>query len=352
MDANSTPSSDNEIDLVELARNLWARKGIILLITLVFTGVAVGYAVLAKPVYRVQAAVVPPALSEIAGFNLGRNANIGLAPFNVDDVYRVFTRNLQSNQTKRRFYREVYLPSLSEDQKRGSQDAVYQKFLDTVTIVEPPPTQPGRFVLSIDHSDPEIGARWAGQYLADVEQRSVAEMIGNARSEIEVRGRNISQQIDSLRESARVRREDRALQLEEALSVASSIGLENPPVISGQMSDQLTAIMDGNLAYMRGAKALQAEIDALQHRKSDDPFVPELRGLQEQYALYASLKVDPERVAVFRMDGAIETPDAPVRPRKGLVIALGAGLGLIVSVFTALVLIAVRRPRKSVQGNK
>jgi len=337
----SVHKQSDEIDLVELIQKLWMKKWLIIGVTLAVTLVAAAYAFLTPPVYRAQAAVMPPALSDIAGFNLARNKDIGLEPFKVDDVYRVFTRNLQSDQAKRRFYTEVYLPSLSEDQKAGPRDALYNAFLKRLAIAGPTTAQPDRFVLSIEGKDPAEAAQWAEHYIKDVEQRSIQEMLDNAQSEIQVRGRNLMQQIETLRESARVRREDRSVQLEEAFKVAQAIGLEKPPMIAGQMNDQLSAIMEGNLTYMRGARALKAEIEALKQRKSDDPFVPKLRGLQEQYALYESLTIQPERVAVYRLDGAIETPDQPIKPKKILILVLGALLGGMLGVFTALISVLI-----------
>ena len=337
----SVHKQSDEIDLVELIQKLWMKKWLIIGVTLAVTLVAAAYAFLTPPVYRAQAAVMPPALSDIAGFNLARNKDIGLEPFKVDDVYRVFTRNLQSDQTKRRFYTEVYLPSLAEDQKTGSRDAAYSRFLKRLAIAGPTTAQPDRFVLSIEGENPAEVAQWTEHYIKDVEQRSIQEMIENTRSEIQVRGRNLVQQIAAMREFARVRREDRLLQLEEALKVAEAIGLENPPMIASQMSDQLSAIMEGNLTYMRGAKALEAEINALKQRKSDDPFVPKLRSLQEQHALYESLTIQPKRVGVYRLDGAVETPDQPIKPKKISILVLGALLGMILGVFTALISVLI-----------
>jgi len=340
-----TPQRNDEIDLFELVQKLWAKKWLIIGVTIGSIAMAGAYAFLTPPVYRAQAAIMPPTLSDIAGFNLARNKDIGLEPFKVDDVYRVFTRNLQSDQTKRRFYTEVYLPSLSEDQRTGPRDALYSRFLKRLAIAGPTAAQPDRFVLSVEGQDPAEAAQWAEHYIKDVEKRSIQEMLNNARSEIQVRGRNLVQQIETLRESARVRREDRSVQLEEALKVAQAIGLENPPMIAGQMNDQLSAIMEGNLTYMRGAKALKAEIEALKQRKSDDPFVPELRGLQEQHALYESLTIQPNRVAVYRLDGAIETPDQAVKPQKALILLLGAVLGGMLGVLAAIANILINRQK-------
>jgi len=348
-----------EIDLVELFQELWAKKWLIVSVTAAVTLAAAAYAFLAPPVYRAQAAVMPPSLSDIADFNIARNmlnassdmgsssseraANASYKPFTTKDVYSVFTRHLQSDQSKRQFYRDVYLPSLSEEQKKASQDALYQGFLRRFSLTAPTTAQPDRFIINIEGGDPAQAADWVGLYIQDVGQRSLQEMLENAQSEIQVQGRNLMQQIETLRHSAKVRREDRLMQLQEALKVSQAIGLENPPMIAGQMNDQLSAIMDGNLTYMRGAKALKAEIEALKQRKSDDPFVPELRGLQEQHALYESLTIQPDRVAVYRLDGAIETPDQPVKPQKALILLLGAVLGGMLGVLLAIAAILISR---------
>ncbi|MEN1480649.1 chain-length determining protein, partial [Pseudomonas aeruginosa] len=93
--------------------------------------------------------------------------------------------------------------------------------------------------------------------------------------------RDVERRSYVLRETAKLRREDRITQLREALKVADSLGLERPPIINDQMSEQLSAIMSGNLMYMRGSKALKEEILVLEARTSDDPFIPALRTLQE-----------------------------------------------------------------------
>ncbi|MNF99705.1 hypothetical protein D3C84_826160 [compost metagenome] len=140
-----------------------------------------------------------------------------------------------------------------------------------------------------------------------------------------------------------MRREDRVARLKEALTVAETVGLEDPPVISSQMVNQLTAVMEGDLMYMRGARALKAEIRSLESRASDDPFIPELRSLEERQALYKGIEIDPETVAVFRMDGQIEVPEVPVKPRKVMVLAIGLVIGAVVGLIIAFIRLMMRK---------
>ncbi len=293
--------------------------------------------------------VMPPNLSDIAGFNLGRtgessNGN-GLKLFSVDDVYGVFARNLQSEISRRRFFRDVYLPSLSEAKRLGSRDELYKIFNETLTVKVLDKNQPDRYMVVIEHVDPESASAWVKYYVDQVAERSLSEMLKNSERELAVQARNIEQQIKSERISAKARREDRTRQLQEALTVAEAIGLNNPPVITGRVSNdsELSAFMDGSLMYMRGAKALRAEMQVLLARTSDDPFIPELRNLEGMYQVFSGVNVDPKSVAVFRQDGENEVPDQPIKPKKFLVILIGLVMGVMIGVFVALIRMMLRK---------
>lgn len=330
-------TAGDEIDLVELLQSLWSQKWLIVLITLMVTLGAASYAFLGKPVYESRIAVLPPALSDIAGFNLGRDVKSGLKPFSVDDIYTVFTRNLQAEGSRHQFFRGVYLPSLDEEWRSGSRDGPYEAFARVLSVKTPNKSQPERYVIIVGHSDPAQAAEWAKLYMDQVVRQSLDEILQNIRRELGVKGRQLQQEIDTLREFVKVRKNDRIIQLKEALTVAEVLGLANPPIISGQITEQLSAIMGGDLMYMRGSKALRAEIEVLGNRTSDDPFIPSLRNLEEQYNFYTGIQVAREEVAVSRQDGAVVTTDAPIKPKTVLILVLGILFGGILGVFIALV---------------
>ncbi|HFX0975086.1 TPA: LPS O-antigen chain length determinant protein WzzB [Pseudomonas aeruginosa] len=331
-------SKRNEIDFIELIQGLWAQKWLVLSLTFLGAVLAGSYAFLSKPVYEARVAVLPPSLSDVAGFNIARSRDSGLPPFTVSQVYSVFIRNLQSEGTRRQFFREVYLPSLEE--RVGSVDGLYRAFSDDVGVNQPTKELPERYTVVFERHDPE-----QAEYIDLAAQRSMDEMRANAQRELEVKSRNIQQQIDTLRQVVKERRTDRIVRLKEALQVAEAVGVEKPPLIGSQIDQQLSAIMEGSLMYMRGSRALRAEIEALQARTSDDPFIPALRGLQEQLALYESKQLSFDRVAVFRQDGNVETPDDPIKPRKILILALGILAGGVLGVLAALLRLLFREKR-------
>lgn len=327
--------SDDEIDLVDLFHRLWAQKWLIVLIALAFAGAAATYAFLSKPVYEVRAVVLPPSLSDVAGFNLGRTGagNGGLEPFLVDDVYAVFTQNLQSDKSRRKFFREYYLPSLDDAQRAGSQDSIYRAFSEKFIVKALDKNQPERYSVIIESYKPDLASALVKQYIDQVSERSLDDVLNNAERELAVQARNIEQKIKSERFSANIRKDDREKQLKEALTVADAIGLENPPVVNTELS----AFMDGSLMYMRGAKSLRAELGVLKARVSNDPFIQGLRELEASYQLLVDVNIDRGNVAVYRQDGDVEEPDQPIKPKKALIIAISVVLGCMLGVLIALI---------------
>lgn len=327
----------DEIDLLELIRALWTQKILIMGIALIAVLAGGTYAFFSKPVYEAKVYLQPPTSNGIADFNYGRTKEAELSPFVVKDVYDVFLRNLQSESLRRKFFEEVYLPSLDESKRHGSRDSLYAKFLKELTIVAAPKDSPDRYSVSALNSDPALATEWAKVYATKAGDLAEKEMIRNVTREAEVRARNLGQQINTLQASGKKIQGDSIVQLREALQIAEAIDLENPPIISGNVSAEVSASMDGELTYMRGAKALRAEIKNLEARKSNDPFIEKLRALQIKQSFYRDLSVSPDTVSVYRLDGSIEQPDKPISPQKALMLIFSLILGVGVGVIIALV---------------
>lgn len=330
---------DDEIDLRELFAGLWAERLLILLVTLVVGAGAAAYAFLAAPVYEAKSSLLPPRLSDIAGYNVGR-AEAKLVEFKVADVYSVFTRNLISESARRSFFREVYLPSLTEEQRSAPQDVLWKQYSATLTAKAPDlKARPEYFEVRVEHKDPELAAQWVNLYVERAAELARSDMQQNVRQELDARIQEIERQIEVLREAALKRREDRIARLKEALVVADKVGVDAPQVTPGRTSSDgdLSSFVDGSLMYMRGAKAIRAELQVLEARESDDPFISELRYLQSRLVFLQRIDVKPDNVAVFTLDSAAEVPETPIKPKKALILAIGVVFGGMLGVFIALV---------------
>lgn len=353
--------AEDEIDLVELFKALWSQKLVIISATVAGTAMALAYALLSTPVYEAKATVLPPLLSDIAAYNAGRTGptlstlsrgqdsiqsdQTSLKPFTTEEVYAVFKRSLQSESLRKEFFKNIYLPSLPEEHRSGPQDKLWASFNKLVLIRTPDKQRPDLIEVLVQQNTPDLAASWTNQLIEQAAAAAARNMQGNVSSELSTRINAIERRIASLRSTAQQRREDRIAILKEALVVANAVGLSSPQVTAGRTSsnDELSEFIDGSLTYMRGAKAIEAEMKVLEARESDDPFIPELRSSQEQLSFLKTIDVRPENVSVFTLDSAAEVPETPIKPKKTLIVALGLVLGGMLGVFIALVRVMMRR---------
>lgn len=333
---NRAASYSDEIDLLELFKALWQQKWLIIATTVVVTLAAAIYAFLSVPVYESKYYISPPTLDDIANLNYGRTRDSGLSAFTVDDVYKVFLRNLQSESLRRSFFEKIYLPVLSGSTGQQPHGSLYEDFSKAVTITSVDKDAVGRWSVSFQNFSPKNAAEWVSLYVKQAGQSAEREVIRNATKEASVRARNLQLQIDSLRESGKKIRQDSISQLREALAIAKASGLENSVVFTGAGSPKLAGNMADDFAYMRGSKALEAELKNLESRESNDPFIPGLRKLQNEYNFYKGLEEGEYDIAVFRQDGIVEQPIAPIKPKKLLILVLGVVLGSLLGAALAL----------------
>lgn len=329
-------SGSDEIDLIELVQGVWRQKIWVGLVAVPIILLGFAYIKLVSPVYEAKLYIQPPSQNEIAQLNFGRGKDTGLAPLGVRDVYNVYLRALQSEAVRDKFFRTAFLPTLTEQERGGSRDALYAQFNSMLKVSQASKDMPDLYVLTANVEDPRLAATWVSNYAEMAAERAKSELLSGVRSDISIMADNVEQRIKEERASASNQRTDQIAQLKEALRVARSIGLEKPPIIADTLSSEVSAGMSGSLTYMRGSKALEGEIANLESRASDDPFIPDLRETQEQLNFLRNLKVDPSLVAMYQQDGAVSQPDKPIKPRKAIIMLLsilcGLGLGVVVAL--------------------
>jgi len=325
---------NEEVDFMDLMRGLWKQKFLLVVTTLLTTLAAVIYAFMATPVYEARLFVKPPTQNDISQLNVGRNGEGERVT--AKGVYESYLQNLQSELQRRAFFRDIYLPSLNEQARKGSQDELYSEFGKALQVRMVGPDAPNRYYVAVRATDPQLAATWAEKYVQTASDRAKRELIADAKADALIKAGNLKQSIFASRESARKQREDQIALLTEALKVARSVGLEKPPIISNTLSNEVSAGMDGALVYMRGSKALEAEIANLRSRTSDDPFITDLRSREEALTFYSNLEIKDSVFEVYRQDGGVEAPDRPIKPNKLLIIALGVIGGLFIGVVIAV----------------
>ncbi len=274
--------------------------------------------------YEAKLYVQPPTHSEVAQLNYGRGGDTGLGIWTVKQVYEVYLRTLQSESVRHHFFRAVYFPALPEAKRYYSRSLLYSDYSQTVSVARATKGPTSRYVVTVSQEDPQQAAIWVARYAEMAADIAKQEVLKSNQSEMRIKADNIEQQISASRASARKEREDEITRLKEALEVADAIGLKRPPLISGRLSSELHAVMDGSLSYMRGTDALEQEIANLEFRPSDDPFIRSLREKQQAIERLRNLKVSPEEISVYQQDGAVDQSVSLVRPKRHFLLAVAA----------------------------
>ena len=344
------PVHSNDIDLFELFQSIWQEKILIVIVTAVFTVFALVYALTATPFYQTQASLVPPPAYAIQDYNEGRMETFGKTRFKEFDaysVYKIYLSNLRSLQLRTAFFEDVYLPSISADDRKINRDKLLLRFNKVLKVkLSDPKNNPDLYHVSVEFDDPTIAAEWVKQYIDRAIAATKLELRSNIEAEQKVHINSLKLKIKSLVETAEIKREDQIKLLKEALSIAESIGLENSSPQSDKASLGGNRYIDNDLIYTRGAKTLRAQLRVLENRTSNEPFIAGFRELNTQLELLQNFQLDDSNVSVVQIDEIAEIPNTPIKPNKKLIVAVGILIGGVLGVFAALIRTMVRKRKE------
>ncbi|MGY2409969.1 hypothetical protein [Pseudomonas pergaminensis] len=196
----------------------------------------------------------------------------------------------------------------------------------------------------------------------------------------------LQDELKALHAQLKTQRADRVAQLDEAIAIASSLGIfksTTPSSLgdSGGRSGQPVTRTEVNNhqipLYFMGVDALMAERALLQKRNSDDfteariaqialelqllqanrevemlkqrqnegLFLSGVEALRAEQARLRNLNVDMSGLKLVTIDKEAIEPLSPAKPKEILVILFGIVLGLVLGIITALVCAAVQRRR-------
>lgn len=336
----------DEITLLDLMLELWKQKWLILIITLICFGIGATYLLIAKPVYEAKAYIVSPTEGDISKLNVGRSysKNSPVKMFRINEVYNIFSDVLLSESIKQDFFKQVYLPSLSAQQRESlSEEKLFNNFLKKFLIKEDSHAIPVKYTIIADTDNPAKAREMIIQYVALAEKKALFELKTLIDGQYRVLAINIERKIVGIKEVAKNNRIDRLAQLNEALTIAKETG-----VVKFAMNTSLTNLDAAPMLYMRGSKALESEIRILSSRKTDDSFASNLRNLEIKYNFYRNLNVPIDAIRMFRVDGDITLPEAPIKPKVFFILMVSLFTGILLGSFTALIRNAFLRKKLNV----
>lgn len=321
----------------------WKR---IIAITIISVLAAVAYALLTPHVYKAEVFILPPFAADVEKLNIhGLNLTDKTGKISAVDLYAEALKNLQSLSLRRVFFDEHNLLDLL--QADGGEGVSGQKafkvfvesFQDKLKVARDKKDRTDFVTVSLEGTNPEQIASWLNTFLSMVNAYTRDGFVQKLQIKIQGEKTYLENKINELRQTAENRRMDKIAALQEALSVASQLGI---------VQRAETTILEPPL-YLRGTRELQAEIDILQKRKNEDPFIENLRPLQSELAKLNQIEIAADEINAIRIDQLAMVPQDPIKPKRKLIVVLGAVLGLMLGIFVAFFVnfIETVRPKES-----
>lgn len=362
---NVSSQKQDEIDLIELFRVLWAKKLWIVLSAFVFTAIASIYAFTAKEQWTSTAIIVAPRstdLDHLLPIRAEYARIIGDSEFSAgalsDSLYGQFKHFLLSNDLKRKFLEQSewlknYTKNMTEEQKHAYIENAVAKYL-IVHEVDPKKkdlTELDKIGLKVTFSaeTPKDAQLVLGQYVEFINQY----LLNQTNQEFKL-GFNLrldalkfakEQMEESLTETKTVQVEN----LTNALDIAKKAGIKdfsrgnnNISVPEYMLGDARLNISDSKLAdgtylFMLGEKYLQAQLDIAKN----NPVVYPTNYYSTERQLSKLTKLAPQLDSVENVKAYyyLSSPDYPVvkdKPKKALILAIGFIIGMVLSTLVIL----------------
>lgn len=348
---------NDEISLFELVLILWRNRLTAIVTAAAVSALTMVYLLIATPVYKADVHFLPPLQQDVEALNVAKQ--YGLLGYDPAEAYQEFIRQLDSLALRLKFFRQNrLLDYYAPDEEEVDESVVFRKaFSDKLVVGSPGRNEDTSFrAISFEIDDAEKSATLLNGFVEYVMAATKEKLIGNVNNNIAADVAQLETSIASKRSIAKQRREDTVAKLEEALQVARKLNIQKPSdyrrdfQVYSQESESVAVNTAEMPLYTQGAIALEAEIDALANRKSDDPFIPGLRDVQERLSNLQSLVIDPRTIRVATVDRAAVVPAKPEKPKKLLVLAVGVCLAAMLGVMAAFFAEFVKGLRRQLQS--
>lgn len=349
----------DEVSLFDLWNILAEQRKVIFIVFTACVCVGLAYALLAKPVYKAEAFLLPPSQKDIQALNVGEAGEAGrvrrvVGVVGVDEVggvggvdytpalvYELFVRELKSRSNRRLFFDENNIAvelGFDAQKSNGLDDFFGSEFNDKVKVQVGKGIDKEFISLTLETYSAENAAKWVNGIISSASQSVSKRLVSDVKFKITLSRAALEDTISGKKTVAEQRRKDRVVKLEEAITIAEKMNNDERVARStGRYGTVLASTEDVPL-YMMSLDALRAEILVLEKRKDDAPFIKGLRDLQEHLArLEHMMKMDVSNVKPVFIDQVAVAPRSPVKPKKRLIVVLSGVLGLMLGVFGAFI---------------
>ncbi|HFG1578249.1 TPA: LPS O-antigen chain length determinant protein WzzB [Vibrio cholerae] len=356
------PAND-EIDLKELFSALWQEKWLIIMTSLFFSVVAIGYALTAQEWWSAKATVSQPQLQGIASYQQAvkryqplfdvYQENGTIIVSNVLDslidpklIFQQFIQTFNANGTKCRFmqtnptFLTLQKQMLAQTNDPEVMQKLYEEWFERIQASAVDKKANDIFTLSFQSVDKASSLTLLNDYIQFVNQTLNQHLNDDLLSTLATKYGELTQQEKNLLQQAQLRLHVELERTQYALNIAEAADIKQPVQNLGEQ--ELFAI---NI----GSRALKAKVDALKSIKDLSVFEPRLAILQSKLSQFDLETLSAE--AKWSVNGFyyLDQPEQPLtrdKPKRALIVVLGALLGVMLGVTMVLVRFAFRREEK------
>lgn len=334
------------VSLLDICRVLWRKKRLIAGSFFACTVMAAVLGFSLPKIYRTEATLLPPSVSDVVKLNVP-----GVYEAESKRIYSEFLKNLQSSGVRYSFFSSDSLADELKaiDRRPGSDYLIFkEKFDDRVQVVANRKRGKNAIfrTVRLDGENARNITRWLDGYIKYVDRYTVHDVVSGIRSQMLEKVAGLKSRIEALRQVARQQRLGRIEQLKEAIAIATRLNISEftgSPFVSinqsRNTSDNVDIVSNSEETplYFRGYKALRIELEQLEKRKNDDPYILGLRELQEELAFLSKKRISSDDIHAVRVDQNPIVPSVPIAPRRTLIIAMGGIIGLMLGIFITLI---------------
>ena len=353
-------NESDEIDLIELIKNLWMKKLWIIFSAFVCTAIAAGYAFTAKEQWTSKSVVIPPKVANLGDYLSFRSeyaSILDIKDFSKDKVSEavfddfktaLFSRSLKETFFSQSKWFEIYATknANSEEAKQKLLSNLVDKNL-IVTVPDPKKDQNAIGVnVSFAAETPKDAQNVLLDYIQFVNQWVVIQNKKDFLADISVVRGGLEIQKNKIKQDVENAHQIQLENLTTALDIAKSAGIKDySKSLSGNISllevslgdtrvpSTDSKLSDGTYLFMLGEKYLQAQVDTLKNAALVYPL--NYYNIEKQANLLNALEKKVEKEGAVSGYYYLSSPDYPVikdKPKSALIVAIGFIVGLIISL--------------------
>lgn len=348
------PAYEDEISLVDIVNLLLRRKKIILGVTVITLCIGLLYAFTANRVYQVETILSPPSNKIIQSFNLKN-----LQSVKKEDIYSSFTQIIETRRLRQDFFNKFNiietLSDIPESKMTTSEiNKIFENFSDSLKVAKKTKNDKNdKIKITLEGADKGKIGPWLDSFVAFADSTIVNRTVNDIREGINYKIKNLKLQIKNKRIFYNQRRDDELERLHENYRIAQKLGIiernDSKNMVSSK--NNLSIYMSDTKRYMEGTKVLQAEINAIKNRKSDDIHIVGLRALQEELTTLEAIKVENDKLQTFSVDKKAIVNIEPIRPKTKLIVMLSLILGGLLGILGVFILEFINKLKKQVNND-